>query len=178
MAHLLDPEYVNDRLKLMLLGLADANEGGTNHTNDGRVKNPVPSKLKGMADNRNGNFGVMHIDISSSQAAFRNAAAKRLLGLSPHETKMEQARLLTLLRSLHPLVVVDQLCKALAYFGGVPNAPPPNHSHFPESAKNNGQGSLFISWVAEIFPHIDGSPGDPAGDRKGAKARKLARTKV
>lgn len=181
------------------------------HTSDGRVKNPVPSKLKGKADNKNGNFGVMHIDLNSSQAALRNAAAKRtsegteaaaklanmngyqsikrsklawnpppdslshttiaapsglhnvgLLKLLPHDVKAEQARLLTLLRTLHPVVVVDQLCKALAYFGWIPGAPPPISESLPESAKNNGQGSLFISWIAEIFPPVDsGGSGAP-----------------
>ncbi|KAL6896234.1 hypothetical protein HDV57DRAFT_521275 [Trichoderma longibrachiatum] len=192
-------------------------DGASIHTTDGRVKNPVPSKLKGKADNKNGNFGVMHIDINSSQAALRNAAAKRTseeteaaarlanmrgyqsikrsklawippsesdprssapayrasqngylnaaypplarpLGPLPHEAKAEQARLLTLLRSLNPLVVVDQLCKALAYFGGIPGAPSSHDFVFPESQRNNGQGSIFVGWVAEIFPPVEGNP--------------------
>ncbi|KAL7956317.1 hypothetical protein V8C34DRAFT_289099 [Trichoderma compactum] len=197
--------------------VTDAPEGASIHTTDGRVKNPVPSKLKGKADNKNGNFGVMHIDINSAQAALRNAAAKRTseeteaaaklanmrgyqsikrsklawipptepdprssapaygasqngypnpsyplparsLGPLPHEAKAEQARLLTLLRSLNPVVVVDQLCKALAYFGGIPGAPSSHDSGFPESGHNNGQGSIFIGWVAEIFPPVEGNP--------------------
>lgn len=197
--------------------VTDAPEGASIHTTDGRVKNPVPSKLKGKADNKNGNFGVMHIDINSSQAALRNAAAKRTseeteaaarlanmrgyqsikrsklawipptetdprssapaygasqngylnpsyplptrnLGPLPHEAKAEQARLLTLLRSLNPVVVVDQLCKALAYFGGIPGAPSSHDSGFPESGHNNGQGSIFVGWVAEIFPPVEGNP--------------------
>ncbi|KAL6858603.1 hypothetical protein J3F83DRAFT_351722 [Trichoderma novae-zelandiae] len=192
-------------------------DGASIHTTDGRVKNPVPSKLKGKADNKNGNFGVMHIDINSSQAALRNAAAKRTseeteaaarlanmrgyqsikrsklawnppsdsdprssapaygasqngylnaayplparsLGPLPHEAKAEQARLLTLLRSLNPVVVVDQLCKALAYFGGIPGAPSAHDLVFPESQQNNGQGSVFVGWVAEIFPPVEGNP--------------------
>ncbi|KAJ4860183.1 hypothetical protein T069G_05171 [Trichoderma breve] len=194
--------------------VTDAPEGASIHTTDGRVKNPVPSKLKGKADNKNGNFGVMHIDINSAQAALRNAAAKRTseeteaaarlanmrgyqsikrsklawipptepdprssapaygasqngflnpsyplparsLGPLPHEAKAEQARLLTLLRSLNPVVVVDQLCKALAYFGGIPGAPSSHDAAFPESGHNNGQGSIFVGWVAEIFPPSD-----------------------
>ncbi|KAL7930891.1 hypothetical protein V8C35DRAFT_311656 [Trichoderma chlorosporum] len=197
--------------------VTDAPDGASIHTTDGRVKNPVPSKLKGKADNKNGNFGVMHIDINSSQAALRNAAAKRTseeteaaarlanmrgyqsikrsklawippaepdprssapvygasqngylnpsyplpprnLGPLPHEAKAEQARLLTLLRSLNPVVVVDQLCKALAYFGGIPGAPSSHDSGFPESGHNNGQGSIFVGWVAEIFPPVEGNP--------------------
>ncbi|XP_044714796.1 uncharacterized protein HRG_11429 [Hirsutella rhossiliensis] len=71
---------------------------------------------------------------------------------APRETKAEQARLLTLLRTLHPILVVDQLCKALAYFGGIPGAPPPTDGAFPSSAATNGPGSLLLSWLAEIFP--------------------------
>ncbi|KAL6887869.1 hypothetical protein GGI43DRAFT_417253 [Trichoderma evansii] len=197
--------------------VTDAPDGVSIHTTDGRVKNPVPSKLKGKADNKNGNFGVMHIDINSSQAALRNAAAKRTseeteaaarlanmrgyqsikrsklawnpptesdprssapaygasqngylnsayslpgrtLGPLPHEAKAEQARLLTLLRSLNPMVVVDQLCKALAYFGGIPGAPSSYEFDFPDSGRNNGQGSIFVGWVAEIFPPVEGNP--------------------
>jgi hypothetical protein len=215
---------------------------------DGRVRNPIPSKLKGMADNRNGNFGVMHMDLTKPETQARDAAAKRTSestaaaakrasmngyqsvkrsqlawrpydALSPqtpphfqaqgasvtaqepfshsrlspgsgspsappstqpggqssgqirptstataetalipvHVTKAEQARLLTLLRSLHPILVVDQLCKALAYFGGIPGAPPPADGKFPESAAVNGPGSLFVGWLGEIFPPVDGS---------------------
>lgn len=76
--------------------------------------------------------------------------------LFPEEVKEEQARLLTLLRTLQPLAVVDQLCKALAYFGGVPDAPPPKEGrNFPESAEANGSGAVFVGWVAEIFPDLD-----------------------
>lgn len=75
--------------------------------------------------------------------------------LFPDEVKEEQARLLTLLRTLQPLTVVDQLCKALAYFGGIPDAPPPKEGNFPESAEANGSGAVFIGWVAEIFPDLD-----------------------
>ncbi|PHH91740.1 hypothetical protein CDD83_10444 [Cordyceps sp. RAO-2017] len=160
------------------------------HT-DGRVKNPVPTKLQGMTNNRNGNFAVMHIDLTGTKPSDRNAAAKRTseeteaqarranqVGWqpvrrsksvwhsddpdpqanrfpdtatppsksavpattpvattataaaaaaaaaaapgsasewlqtrvpTPHETKTQQARLLTLLRTLHPILVVDQL---------------------------------------------------------------------
>jgi hypothetical protein len=75
--------------------------------------------------------------------------------LTPGETKEQQARLLTLLRTLQPVAVVDQLCKALAYFGGVPEAPPPQDGKFPESAEANGSGAVFVGWVAEIFPDLD-----------------------
>lgn len=51
--------------------------------------------------------------------------------------------------------VVDQLCKALAFFGGVPDAPPPRDGKFPESAEANGSGSVFVGWIAEIFPNLD-----------------------
>jgi hypothetical protein len=78
---------------------------------------------------------------------------------SPHETKTQQARLLTLLRSLNPVTVVDQLCKGLAYFGGIPGAPPPaDDSAFPQSSAANGSGSFFVGWLAEIFPSVDASP--------------------
>lgn len=80
------------------------------------------------------------------------------LGPSPADVKVEQARLLTFLRSLHPVLVVDQLCKALAYFGGIPSAPPPENGEFPGSAKNNGSGSLFVGWMSEIFPPAGQTP--------------------
>lgn len=81
--------------------------------------------------------------------------SRALAGLTPQQIKTEQARLLTLLRSLHPVLVVDQICKALAYFGGIPGAPAPADGAFPKSASANGPGSLFVGWVAEIFPELD-----------------------
>ncbi|PHH68462.1 hypothetical protein CDD80_7493 [Ophiocordyceps camponoti-rufipedis] len=209
--------------------IRDTLESAGYHT-DGRVRNPVPSKLQGMTNNRNGNFAVMHIDLGGSKPTDRNAAAKRtseeteaqarranqvgwqpvrrskLIWHSdnpdlqtartsdpalapssavpvavpatapapaasapssdwlhtrisaPQETKAEQARLLTLLRTLHPILVVDQLCKALAYFGGIPGAPAPTDGTFPPSASTNGPGSLLVSWLSEIFPPVD-DPG-------------------
>lgn len=227
---------------------------------DGRIRNPVPSKLKGKTSALSGKFSVMHMDIRSRDAATdRDLAAKRtsestalaaqkafengyqphrksnwlrmpddelqaqlqaqtqtqmqqpqshiqqpqahiqsqgpmqmppqpqipdpsvpftgstpydpsLYGLkpatkppvayvpaplSPQETKEHQARLLTLLRTLQPVQVVDQLCKALAYFGGIPDAPPPQDGKFPESAEANGSGSVFVGWLTEIFPDLD-----------------------
>lgn len=213
---------------------------------DGRIRNPVPSKLKGKTSNSSGSFGVMHMDIKGKDLATdRDAAAKRtsentalaakmayqsgyqphrksnwmripeetpepgvpftgttpydhalyglkqpapnpprettvtpvapvtsgaptaplaqgggtathqVQALTPGETKEQQARLLTLLRTLQPVAVVDQLCKALAYFGGVPEAPPPQDGKFPESAEANGSGAVFVGWVAEIFPDLD-----------------------
>ncbi|KAJ4311943.1 hypothetical protein N0V84_010179 [Fusarium piperis] len=236
---------------------------GLSPYHDGRIRNPVPSKLKGKTDGRQGNFSVMQIDVPRPEMTERDLAAKRTSegtaaaarlansqgyrhpkrprpsatppappvrfrpypapvlpapprpipqppplapavsvekapmekapaekapasdpptqatspsiqeispppqaqeigapstgpsGLSPHDTKTEQARLLTLLRSLHPILVVDQLCKALAYFGGIPGAPPPADGVFPQSAGTNGPGSLFVAWISEIFPHLD-----------------------
>lgn len=148
---------------------------------DGRIRNPVPSKLKGKTSNSLGKFSVMHMDIRAGKdvAADRDAAAKRTSentalaakmayesGYQPHrksnwlrvpedssttpdpsvpftgttpynhalyglskpaanspnekpapqpvraltatECKEEQARLLTLLRSLQPVAVADQ----------------------------------------------------------------------
>ncbi|KAK4197731.1 hypothetical protein QBC40DRAFT_100488 [Triangularia verruculosa] len=178
---------------------------------DGRIRNPVPSKLKGKTDGSKGNFSVMHMDVAGrTEATERDAEAKRTsestelaarrayengyvslrrsrfihipdepepvakpfvppqpplsatvhrtrqTPLSPEETKAEQARLLTLLRSLHPVLVVDQICKALAFFGGIPGGPPPNDG-FPQSAESNGSGSLFVGWIAEIFPRLGGN---------------------
>ena len=177
---------------------------------DGRIRNPVPSKLKGKTDGSKGNFSVMHMGVAGrSEATDRDAEAKRTSEstelaakrafengyvslrrsrfvhvpdepvskpfvpaqqtapvpasghrrspLDPQETKSEQARLLTLLRSLHPVLVVDQICKALAFFGGIPGAPPPADGGFPESAEANGSGSLFVGWIAEIFPKLGGN---------------------
>jgi hypothetical protein len=75
--------------------------------------------------------------------------------LAPDETKSEQARLLTLLRTIHPVTIVDQICKAVAYFGGIPGAPPPEDGIFPESANTRETGALFIGWIAEIFPDVN-----------------------
>lgn len=93
--------------------------------------------------------------ISLEEAARTQTIVKRTTPLSPPETKFEQARLLTLLRSLNPNVVVDQICKATAYFGGIPmDAPPPDCGAFPKSETGNGLGSNFVGWLAEIFPHM------------------------
>lgn len=190
-------------------------EGILGPNKDGRVRNPVPSKLKGKTDNKQGNFGVMHMGMSPGKkseaqgrdaAAERDAAARRTsentasrakaaqsekyvppkkrgiepsisaqMGdaqagsrgspfavsrpgpsrpLAPDETKYEQARLLTLLRTIQPITVVDQICKAVAYFGGIPGAPPPEDGIFPESANTRETGALFIGWLAEIFPDL------------------------
>ncbi|KAI5919509.1 hypothetical protein F4810DRAFT_500651 [Camillea tinctor] len=207
---------------------------------DGRVRNPVPSKLKDVNERMKGNFGVMHMDVASHRASEgRDAAAKRtsestalqarlaqtdayvshqrranypratgLKQFSPTkkpedqvpdpgprvpltiaETKAEQARLLTLLRTLPPNLVVDQICKGLAFFGGIPDAPPPTDGKFPESAESNGSGSLFVGWIAEIFPSLEhprkstqssvpppssssASQRRPRGRPKGSKASK------
>ncbi|OHF04337.1 hypothetical protein CORC01_00189 [Colletotrichum orchidophilum] len=187
---------------------------------DGRVRNPVPSKLKGKTDARKGNFGVMHIDLTTTnEIRERDAAAKRTSEgtqlaarlaqtdryipirrskfvyrpegqasnsppqfdappqlnalqlnavretvwktargraspLTAAETIAERARLLTLLRSLHPDLVVDQLCKALNFFGGIANEHTSPGGSFPVSAEANGPGSLFVGWLAEIFPAL------------------------
>ncbi|KAK1837337.1 hypothetical protein QBC39DRAFT_7318 [Podospora conica] len=199
---------------------------------DGRIRNPVPSKLKGKTDGSQGNFSVMHMDVGvKGEATERDAQAKRTsestalaaqrayengyvalrrsrfvhipdepgdeppppppvpkpyvppppppavlatvstrrTTLNAAETKAEQARLLTLLRSLHPVLVVDQMCKALAFFGGIPGAPPPADGCFPQSAEANGPGSLFVGWVAEIFPKLGGN----TSQREPSPARQL-----
>lgn len=202
-------------------------EGALGPNKDGRVRNPVPSKLKGKTDNKQGNFSVMHMGMSPGKknenqgrdaAAERDAAARRtsentalrakaaqqgkyippkqrgLEGndraspfgtgdrqrgrpLAPDETKHEQARLLTLLRSINPITVVDQICKAVAYFGGIPGAPPPEDGIFPESANTRETGALFIGWLSEIFPDLS-SPEiprmqpPPTGGKKKGKASK------
>ncbi|KAI0402060.1 hypothetical protein F4802DRAFT_388804 [Xylaria palmicola] len=205
---------------------------------DGRVRNPVPSKLKNVNEQMKGNFGVMHMDVASPRASEgRDAAAKRTSEstalqaklaqtdayvshqrranyprppglkqfnppskqpdeltmargpprpLTVTETKAEQARLLTLLRTLPHDTVVNQICKGLAFFGGVPDAPPPADGKFPESDRANGSGSLFVGWIAEIFPspnstfprHLEDPPPQttsqkrPRGRPKGSKASK------
>ncbi|KAG5973161.1 hypothetical protein E4U58_005605 [Claviceps cyperi] len=112
---------------------------------------------------------------------------KRTTHLTPSETKFEQARLLTLLRSLNPDVVVNQICKAVTYFGGTPMGPlPPDYSAFPDSDTGYGSGSNFIGWLSEIFP-ITTPPGTERatvhetvlppkkrrGRPKGSKSRKV-----
>src|ERR1700712_461578 len=45
---------------------------------DGRVRNPIPSKLKGKTDEKKGNFNVMHMDITNrTESQARYDAAKR-----------------------------------------------------------------------------------------------------
>lgn len=212
-------------------------EGILGPNKDGRVRNPVPSKLKGKTDNNKGSFNVMHMGMgmspgkknesqSKDAAAERDAAARRTSEntasrakaaqsekyvppkkrgleadfdgpsasrgspfatenqkqrgrpLAPDETKVEQARLLTLLRSINPVTVVDQICKAVAYFGGIPGAPPPEDGIFPESANTRETGALFIGWLAEIFPDVSArSPEIPRdtgaviGKKKGKPAK-------
>jgi hypothetical protein len=229
-------------------------EGRLGPHRDGRVRNPVPSKLKGRTDDKNGEFSVMHMDMSGSgghndiprgEAAQRTsentAQAARVAAnndgykgvkrrrieasmnvqptqderliqpppsfstssqhqqevlhrtrtLTSEETKYEQARLLTLLRSITPLTVVDQICKALAFFGGIPGAPPPENGAFPESADTNGSGMLFVGWLSEIFPELERKawrpevlkPREvnrgprPRGRPKGSKASKVRKDK-
>ncbi|CAK7564848.1 MAG: hypothetical protein SEPTF4163_002751 [Sporothrix epigloea] len=74
--------------------------------------------------------------------------------LTPSNVKEEQARLLVLLRDLSASSVVEQLCKALTYFGGAPGAAPPSDSVFPTSELANGSGAAFVGWIAEIFPKL------------------------
>jgi len=234
-----DHHQANAALELVEITSNPLIEGILGPNKDGRVRNPVPSKLKGKTDNKQGNFGVMHMGMSPGgkkteaqgrdAAAERDAAARRTsentasrakaaqsekyvppkkrgleasLGdpstnrgspfavsrddhkqrarpLAPDETKIEQARLLTLLRSINPFTVVDQICKAVAYFGGIPGAPPPEDGIFPESANTKETGALFIGWLAEIFPDLsDRSPeiqkdtAHGAGKRKGARPTK------
>lgn len=219
-------------------------EGKLGPHRDGRVRNPVPRKLKGKTDKKNGNFAVMHMDMPGSgsvhkvpraEAAQRTSentanaailaqkdgyvpvkrrrvqltsdtcpekdgsAANELERVVSHhgggckisqtvsiiseKTKYEQARLLTLLRSINPLTVVDQLCKALAFFGGIPGAPPSEERTFPDSAEANGSGALFVGWLSEIFPNVDGknwssdNSRKPRGRPKGSKASKVRKDK-
>lgn len=103
---------------------------------------------------------------------------RRTTSLSPVEVREEQARLRALLQSIKPTTVVDQICKALAFFG---TPTPSTPDDFPDSAEANGKGSLFVGWMAEIFPELDRKPvpvepiqprrkGRPKGS-KSAKAR-------
>lgn len=102
------------------------------------------------------NHALYGLKPAANPSRERSSIAEAPRPLFPEEVKEEQARLLTLLRTLQPLAVVDQLCKALAYFGGVPDAPPPKEGrNFPESAEANGSGAVFVGWVAEIFPDLD-----------------------
>ncbi|KAK9792768.1 hypothetical protein SCARD494_06636 [Seiridium cardinale] len=202
---------------------------------DGRVRNPIPSKLKGKTDEKKGNFNVMHMDISNSgESQARYDAAKRSSentalqaklaetdhyvshhrranyaraksisdsatpapppppvlrnrNLAPEDVKAEQARLLTLLRTLPHANIVDQICKALAFFGGIPDAPPPPDGKFPDSGEANGSGHLFVGWLSEIFPDLErprrpalqlsAPPKRPRGRPKGSKATKARRDK-
>jgi hypothetical protein len=238
------------------LAPAPSREGKLGPHRDGRVRNPVPLKLKGKTDEKKGNFAVMHMDMSGSAGANdipRSEAAQRTSestaqaaraasreGYTPvkrrrvevpkpapvpqpaagspsfpmampppapavprvhrtrpltsEEIKKEQARLLTLLRSIHPVNVVDAICSALAFFGGIPGAPPPADGMFPESADANGSGGIFVSWLSEIFPDITriNWPGPevvrvrsqegvrasrPRGRPKGSKASKVRKDK-
>ncbi len=62
---------------------------------------------------------------------------------------------MTLLRSLNPVLVVDQICKALAYFGGYQGLHHLPTARSPASAQANGSGGLFVGWISEIFPKLE-----------------------
>ena len=69
----------------------------------------------------------------------------------PSGDKHEQVRLPTLLRSINPAAVSEQIRKAITWFGGVPGTPP-RRWHFPSDCGHKGiQG--VVCWVA-IFPNI------------------------
>lgn len=217
-------------LELVQLTTNRVVEGAHGPNPDRHIRSAVPSKLKGKTDNKQGNFGVMHMGMSPAPkkneahhsrdvAAERDAAARRTSEntesrakaaqqqkyappkkkgleatineatrstnrgspfarddkrqqrpLAPDETKMEQARLLTLLRSINPVTVVDQICKAVAYFGGIPGAPPPEDGIFPESANTRETGALFIGWLAEIFPDVS-APKSPEVTKNDSKKK-------
>ncbi|KAI9738538.1 MAG: hypothetical protein M1818_005435 [Claussenomyces sp. TS43310] len=236
---------------LNLAAIHPSREGKLGPLRDGRVRNPVPRKLKGMTDDKNGNFAVMHMDmagthtihdisrveagqsiksiansatsaqkdasmpvkrprihqtpnqpsdhntlpahdlLSSISITKENSGSNCTRSMTSKEIKYEQARLLTLLRSINPLNVVDQICKALAFFGGIPGAPPPEDGTFPDSAEANGSGALFVGWLSEIFPKLDRKSWKaedmktkdlvhgkrPRGRPKGSKASKARKDK-
>ena len=145
-----------------------------------RANYPRPAGLKQFASAPSAASSPSSPQIPSAQGADPTAPRRPL---TVAETKAEQARLLTLLRTLPPPTVVDQICKALAFFGGIPDAPPPADGKFPESAEANGSGSLFVGWFAEIFPDLEHPrkpPSElsalrkrPRGRPKGSKASKI-----
>src|SRR4051794_15297020 len=105
---------------------------------------------------------------------------------TPEQVKEEQARLLTLLQTLDPAVIVNQVVQAITFFGGLPDGP----AVFPESGEGNGRGSAFVEWIAEIFPNPNKkwNPKDvrvrdvvgvkrPRGRPKGSKASKVRKDK-
>ncbi|KAI0899391.1 hypothetical protein F4806DRAFT_252611 [Annulohypoxylon nitens] len=58
---------------------------------DGRVRNPVPSKLKDVTEQMKGNFSVMHMDVASHRASEgRDAAAKRTSESTALQAKLAQ----------------------------------------------------------------------------------------
>ncbi|TDZ22961.1 hypothetical protein Cob_v004112 [Colletotrichum orbiculare MAFF 240422] len=58
---------------------------------DSRVRNPVPSKLHGKTDTKNGNFGVMHMKLNTTwESRDRGAAAKRTSEGTQLAAKMAQ----------------------------------------------------------------------------------------
>jgi hypothetical protein len=124
----------------------------------------------------------LNAHLNEGQSASRGSpfavSRERSRPLAPDETKYEQARLLTLLRSINPVTVVDQICKAVAYFGGIPGAPPPEDGIFPESANTRETGALFIGWLAEIFPDLTAKSPEvskevgPAGSKKKGRPTK------
>lgn len=107
---------------------------------------------------------------------------KKTTPLSPSEVKEEQARLVALLQSIDPATVVDQICKALAFFGTPSSS---TLDGFPDSAEANGTGTLFVGWIAEIFPDLnrDSAPVEPIqpglkGLPNGSKSAKSSMSNV
>jgi hypothetical protein len=91
------------------------------------------------------------VGIVANPAMITYSSLTKMQDPEPQAIKSEQSRLLHLLRSLHPAIVVDRLCTGLVYFGGTPDASHPTDGVFPQSAHGNGSGALFVSWLAEIF---------------------------
>lgn len=143
---------------------------GDMHTRDAEAKraseNTAMAARKAVEQGQPSSRRAKFVPVTSQEPEVPKPIVQppRRLPLSDYETKAEQARLLTLLRTIPPVDVVNQICKALAYFGGTPDAPPPADGNFPFSEKANGPGKFFVGWISEIFPYVPNlAIGAPAG---------------
>ncbi|KAF4994867.1 hypothetical protein FGRMN_5526 [Fusarium graminum] len=90
---------------------------GLSPYHDGRIRNAVPSKLKGKTDRKQGNFGVMQMHVQKPEMTERDLAAKR----TSEGTAAAAARLASAQRYVQPRR--PRLRPTLTYLPSQPHSP-------------------------------------------------------